>query len=92
MWTVMQLVPNTDNVLVGKQRKPRAYLAINHPAATCEDAYTKQAEINDEVGRPGTTRVEFDGGNSFGIAGQPGNAEYVAMVRSRQAARDAASA
>lgn len=81
-WTVTRLVPNVDNVLVGRNRKPRPFLALRHAAKSCEDAYAILEQLKAEAGvKDGQARVEHDGsGVAFGR-----DAEYAAVVAKQQA-------
>jgi hypothetical protein len=80
-WTVTRLVPNVDNVVVGRNRKPRPFLAVRHAAKGCEDAYAIRQQMLDAGAREGTLRVEYNGdGVRFGFPGSPGHEGFAAMT------------
>jgi hypothetical protein len=60
-WTVAQTVPNTEGVLIGRERKTRPFITVAHDATSCVDALAIMARLDEEFGRKLSTLLRCDG-------------------------------
>ena len=60
-WTVAQTVPNTEGILIGRERKTRPFITIIHDATSCTDALAIMARLEEESGRKLSTQLRCDG-------------------------------